>query len=75
MSGSRQVLAGWARVDDDELWARWTNNWPRWPKGVGEDGEEMDQEKAMISYDFEPLGAPKSSFLSSIEAVSELKRT
>ena len=26
-------------MDDDELWARWTSNWPRWPKGVTEDGE------------------------------------
>ena len=22
----REVTAGWARVDDDELWARWTHS-------------------------------------------------
>lgn len=28
----------WARLDDDEVWARWTNSWPRRPKGVDDDG-------------------------------------
>ena len=31
-----QVVAGWARVDDDELWARWT--------GLGGKGREMPSE-------------------------------
>ncbi|CAE7790357.1 unnamed protein product [Symbiodinium sp. CCMP2592] len=37
-----EIEAGhWARLDDDEVWARWTMNWPRWPKGVTEDGEDI----------------------------------
>eukprot|EP00930_Biecheleria_cincta_P045285 TRINITY_DN31216_c0_g1_i2.p1 TRINITY_DN31216_c0_g1~~TRINITY_DN31216_c0_g1_i2.p1 ORF type:complete len:490 (+),score=121.74 TRINITY_DN31216_c0_g1_i2:37-1506(+) len=30
----------WARLDDDEVWARWTSSWPRRPKGLDEDGSE-----------------------------------
>ncbi|CAJ1376732.1 unnamed protein product, partial [Effrenium voratum] len=56
-----EVLGGWARLDDDELWARWTANWPRWPKGVTEDGEDVagDQalpEKAFILVDGSQVG-------------------
>lgn len=42
-----EVTAGWARVDDDELWARWTSNWPRLPKGVTEDGEDTGADKVV----------------------------
>jgi len=30
----------WARLDDDEVWARWTSSWPRRPKGIDEDGSD-----------------------------------
>ena len=42
-----EVVGGWARVDDDELWARWTSNWPRLPKGVSEDGEDTGADKVV----------------------------
>eukprot|EP00931_Biecheleriopsis_adriatica_P069399 TRINITY_DN43256_c0_g1_i1.p1 TRINITY_DN43256_c0_g1~~TRINITY_DN43256_c0_g1_i1.p1 ORF type:complete len:484 (+),score=104.94 TRINITY_DN43256_c0_g1_i1:25-1452(+) len=42
MRVSEIVKGKWARLDDDEIWARWTTSWPRRPRGVDEDGEDVE---------------------------------
>ncbi|CAE8606831.1 unnamed protein product, partial [Polarella glacialis] len=49
---SEIIAPGWARIDVDEVWARWTSPWPRLPRGVisetGDDEPEndLDEEQA-----------------------------
>lgn len=57
-----EVVGGvWARLDDDEVWARWTALWPRRPRGIIADDEDLDSD---TSFDTEaPEFIPTHAFI------------